>query len=167
MSYYIIIRGPAGVGKTIIGEKLAEKLNGQLISFDMVLDENGLGYVPGEECVPGENFFKANKIVFSLADNELKKGEIVVIEGNFYHISPLEDLIDQLDYPHFVFTLKASVNECVERDKTRKGIGEKRIKDVYNLVSRFDYGQIVDTNNKVPEEIIQEIILYLSNSSFN
>ena len=167
MSYYIIIRGSAGVGKTIIGKKLAEKLNAELISFDKILDEKELGYVPGEECVPEKNFYKANEMVFSLADATLKKGKIVVIEGNFYHFAPLEDLIEQLDYPHFVFTLKASLNECVERDKTRKGIGEKNVKDVYKLVSRFDKGQIIDTSNKMPGKVVQEVISFLSNSGFN
>ena len=39
MSYYIIIRGPAGCGKSTISKILKEKLNAFYISFDEVVEK--------------------------------------------------------------------------------------------------------------------------------
>ncbi|MDD4111129.1 MAG: (d)CMP kinase [Clostridia bacterium] len=39
MSYYIIIRGPAGVGKTTIAKNLQDKLGADYISFDEILEK--------------------------------------------------------------------------------------------------------------------------------
>ena len=42
MSYFIIIRGPLGIGKSTIAKALAEILKAEYIAIDKVLEENGL-----------------------------------------------------------------------------------------------------------------------------
>ena len=42
MSYYIIIRGPLGCGKSTISSLLAKKLDAEHISVDIILEENNL-----------------------------------------------------------------------------------------------------------------------------
>ena len=62
-------------------------------------------------------------------------------------------MIKKIKFKSFVFTLKADVEECIARDKTRNPLGEKNIKEVHALISKFDYGILVDTNKKSKEEI--------------
>jgi hypothetical protein len=59
-------------------------------------------------------------------------------------------LIKELPYQSFVFTLKAPLETCIERDMRRgKTHGEAAAKDVHRLVSRFDYGTVIDVTRPV------------------
>jgi shikimate kinase len=42
MTYYIIIRGPLGCGKTTIAKNLSKKLNAEYFAVDRILDEHNL-----------------------------------------------------------------------------------------------------------------------------
>lgn len=162
MSYFIIIRGPAGIGKSTIAMTLAKLLNCSYISFDTILAENRLDYIEGEKCVPEVKMLAANKIVIPLAQKNLGLGKIVIFDGNFYHKSQIEDLITKLNWPYFVFTLKAGVNTCLARNKTRANqLDQQAIEDVFKLVSSFNYGVLIDTNNKSISEIVHEIVTHL------
>ena len=168
MSYYIIIRGPAGIGKSTIVVQLSKLLKGYNIAFDKILKENDLDYVVGEKCVPVHKFLAANKIVIPKAKEKLERGHIVIFDGNFYHKLQIEDLISNLQFPYFVFTLKSDLNECFARNKTRSyPLDEQAIEDVFKLVSRFDYGVLIDTNAKTIYEVVQEIIKYLRAHKIN
>ncbi len=79
MEYCIIIRGPAGVGKTTIAKELARDLNAHYISFDETMEINKLDTIVGDG-IPSKNFIKANEIILDLIKN--KKG--VVLDGCFY-----------------------------------------------------------------------------------
>ncbi len=64
MSYYIIIRGPLGSGKSTLSAKLAHKLDAKHVHMDEVLEKHGLDKMPPDApCIPAENFIKANEIV--------------------------------------------------------------------------------------------------------
>lgn len=163
MSYFIIIRGPAGVGKTTIASMLAKLLHGFHISIDSILAQHGLNYVSGEPCVPEYKMLAANKIVIPVAQKKLAAGQIVIFDGNFYHKLQIEDLTTVLGYPSFVFTLKADLETCLARNRVRTTLlHEQGVKDVFDLVSQFDYGVVVDTNNKIAEKVVREITIYLS-----
>ncbi len=155
---YIIIRGPAGIGKSTISEILAKKIKAEVIHFDKIMENLGLDYIPGEKWIPLNKFLKADKIILPKLKEKLKKGNLV-IEGNFYHKEQIDDLIKNLKSKHFIFTLKASLKECIKRDKNRKDkLGEKAVKDVFKLVSSFNEGRIINTNNKTPEEVVSEVL---------
>ena len=156
MSYYIIIRGPAGVGKTTVAKKLAEKINGEYISFDEILDQNKLHESDGEG-ISKQSFLKANNLVMEKVKDKIIQGTPVIFDGCFYHKEQLEDLITNLDYKYFVFDLKATLEECIERDKSRKSIGVDSIKAVFKMVSRFDFGTAIETNGKTADEVINKI----------
>ena len=161
MSYFIIIRGPAGIGKTTISRILAEKINAEVVHFDKIMDKLGLDYILGEKWIPLDKFLKADKIMVPELKEKLKVKNLV-IDGNFYHKKQIEDLIKNLKLQHFVFTLKADLKECIKRDKSREGnLGEKAIKDVFKLVNEFDYGIIINTSNKTPEQVVKEILSYV------
>lgn len=157
MTYFIIIRGPAASGKTTIAKMLAKKLNGEHISIDDVLRKNKLDKIEGK-CIPLKNFIKANDIAIPEALKNLKKSTVIIFDGNFYHKSQINNIVKRIKYQHFVFTLKANVTECIKRDKKRKSIGRKNVEDVHKLVSKFNIGYVVNTNNKTKSEVTRKII---------
>jgi len=163
MNYFIIIRGPLGVGKSTIAKKLAKILDAEYISIDKLLEKYGLDKVEGE-CIPLINFIKANEQILPLIKEKLAKGKVVIIDGNFYYQEQIKYFIKNLTTDYFVFTLKASLEVCLKRDSARKTTyGEESVKAVYYLVSIFDYGIIINTENRTIDEITQEIKSYLLN----
>jgi cytidylate kinase len=142
----IVIRGPAGVGKTVVSKKLAKKLKCECIHIDDVLKKHDLDCIKGE-CIPEENFLKVNNLI------DLK-GKYIVVEGNFYHKSVIMDLINKGKC--IIFSLEAPLKECIKRDSNRKGIGARSVKDVFNL--SFPFGTNIDTFGKTEEEVVNEII---------
>ena len=162
MVYYIIIRGPAGVGKTTISNILAKRINADVIHFEEIMNSLGLDYIPGEKWIPLKKFLLAHKQKIPDFRKILKKGRNLIIDHNFYHEKQIEDLTNNLHFTYFVFTLKADVNECIKRDASRKGaLGEQATRDVFNLTSAFDYGIDIDTKGKTPDEVVRDIIKYL------
>ena len=55
MSYYIIVRGPAGVGKSVVARKLSRNLNAYHVLFDRIMRKNKLDKVRSK-CIPESNF---------------------------------------------------------------------------------------------------------------
>ena len=162
MSYYIIIRGPLGSGKSTISEKLAHKLDAEHVHMDEVLEQNGLAKMPPDApCISAENFIKANEIVLPEVKQLLDDGKIVIFDACFYHKEVIERLVQNLPYEHYIFTLKAPLKLCVQRDNDRhKTHGKGAVAAVYSLVSRFDYGNIVDVTGSL-EDALKDILSYL------
>jgi shikimate kinase len=163
MSYFIIIRGPLGVGKSTIAKKLASELHGEYVDIDKILDENGLDEISEDEgCIPAENFIKADNLILPELKKKLQNKQPVIFDACFYHKEHVEHLIDNLPFPHYVFTLKAPVEVCIKRDSEReKTHGEGAAQAVHYLVSRFDYGTVIDTNGKTIDETFKEIFSFL------
>lgn len=155
--YFIIIRGPLGIGKSTIATLLAKKLDAEYISVDKVLEQNGLdkednNYTP-------EDYIKVNKILMPQAKKSLSARRTLIFDGCFYFKEQIENLIESLKTKHYVFTLKAPVKVCIARDARRKQVyGKEAAQAVHCLVSKFDYGISIDTNNKTSEEVVQEIL---------
>lgn len=154
--FYVLLRGPLGVGKTTVAERLAREIRGEYISIDRILDERGLeswyrGYYSQR------SFFRANAFAAKRAREPLDQGTTVVFDGNFYYKSQIEDLIRRLDYPHFVFTLKAPLRVCIDRDRRRSpSLGPESARAVYEKSTEFDYGVEVNATRPV-RSIIHQI----------
>ncbi len=160
MPYLIIIRATLGCGKTTISKLIAKELNAEYISIDKVMNENNLDIVSEDEgCISTKNFIKGNEIILPTINKFLENGKSVIVDGCFYHKKQIENLINQTNAKHLVFTLKASVETCIHRDKGRHlSYGECAARAVHSLVSRFDYGIIIDTENKTKKQIKEEIL---------
>jgi len=167
MSYFVIIRGPLGVGKSTIAKKLAKFLNADYVDIDKILRKNNLDKVrPDAECIPAENFIKADDLILPGLKDKMHKGKIIIFDACFYHKKHIEDIVRKLPYRHFIFTLKSPVEVCIERDgKRKRKYGTLATKAVHSLVSKFDYGITIDANNKTPEETLREIINHLQNKT--
>lgn len=161
MSYYIIIRGPLACGKSTIAKRLAEIVNGKVFHIDDILEKHGLLKEKEEGYVSQKSFLKVNEIIIPKIVEQLEKGIPVIIEGNFYWKSQVDDLIKRLDYKNHVFTLKAPVKICIERDIARGAThGKAAAEAVHKKVKEFDYGIIIDANKEI-DEIIGEILGHL------
>jgi tRNA uridine 5-carbamoylmethylation protein Kti12 len=158
MVFYIIIRGPLGCGKSTISKLLSKKLKAEVFAVDRVLDEFGLTKDKEAGYISQKSFFKANEIITERAKPLLDKGKNIIFDGNFYWKSAVDDLIGKLNYPHHVFTLKASVETCIARDEERgKTHGADAARAVHKKSTEFAYGIIIDTENKTAEEVVKEI----------
>ncbi len=161
MSYYIIIRGPLGSGKSTIAEKLSKILRAEHIAIDRILDEFNLTKDREDGYVSQESFKKANEIVVSKVKKLLDKGIPVIFDGNFYWKSQIEDLIKRLNYQYYVFTLKAPLEVCIDRDNKRnKTHGKDAAKVVYKKSTSFEYGISIDVTKRL-DEVVKEILSYL------
>jgi tRNA uridine 5-carbamoylmethylation protein Kti12 len=158
LGYYLIIRGPLGCGKSTISKELAKELNAEYIAVDRVLDEHNLTNDWEDGYISQKSFLKVNEIVSERAKKLLNKNKPVIFDGNFYWKSCIDDLISRLNYPHYVFTLKAPVETCINRDEERgKTHGEDAARAVYKKSTSFEYGIPIETKGKSVEETLVSI----------
>lgn len=152
MPYYLIVRGPLGVGKTTIAKRLAQELGATHIAVDRVLDEHSLTGDTEDGYISQKSFKRANEIIAPDAEKLLKAGTPVVFDGNFYWQSQIEDLIERLPYPHEVVTLTAPLEVCIERDSKRDvSHGADAAGAVYEKSTNFSYGISIDATRPLKE----------------
>jgi len=182
MAYAVIIRGPAGVGKTAVAKKLAARIGAEYFSFDEIMRANKLDKVKKTscrgsmcECIPLESFLKANKLILPKAKQVLGKadgkvlgkadgsGKPVVFDGCFYWKEQLDDLKEALKCKVFVFSLHASLDECVRRNKSRRSaLKDEDVAAVHKLVDRAASSVkdsiIIMTDSMTEEQVVDEIV---------
>lgn len=162
MSYFIIIRGPLGVGKTTIANKLVQSLSAKYISVDTILDENRLTKDKEDGYISQKSFIEANSIAIAEAMPYLVKDKPIIFDGNFYWRSQVDDLLNRLSFSHYVFTLKAPLSVCIERDSKRtEPYGKDAAEVVYAKTSEFDYGVIIDATQDL-EIVVSQIVSHLA-----
>ncbi len=150
----MIIRGPLGSGKTTIAKKLAKTLGAEYIAIDRIVDQHGLDKEKEQGYISRRSFMKANNIVLPKTVEMLDKGKQIIFDGNFYWRSQIEDLIKRLNFPHFIFTLKAPLEVCVQRDKDRSNShGQDAAEAVYRKSTEFDYGTLIDVTKPVEQSL--------------
>ena len=166
MSYYIIIRGPLGCGKSTIAKRITKKLNAKYIPIDRILDKHDLTKDRESGYISQKSFIKANEIVAPEARKILEDGIPVVFDGNFYWKSQIDDLIKRLNFRHYVFTLKAPLQVCIKRDLQRREThGKDAAQAVYKKSTELDYGIDIDVTKPL-NECIKEIISYIQRIKF-
>ena len=157
-AFYIIIRGPLGIGKSTIAKELTKKLKATYISFDKVLEENGIDR--GDDNFTPEDFIKANNIVLPIIKKDLSEGKIVILDGCFYFKEQIQYLEENISEKGYIFSLKAPLAVCIERDSKRKRVyGKQAAIEVHALVSKFDHGFIINTEGKTEQQVTEEILL--------
>jgi cytidylate kinase len=153
MSYYIIVRGPLGSGKTTVSRRVAKILRARYISIDRILDEQDLWY-SGRLS----EFLRVNALAARQARRELTRGTPVVFDGNFYWKTQLADLTGRLKFPHRVFTLKVPLPVCIERDSHRNPPhGRKAAEQVFSRSTRFEAGIGIDARPPVDHVVAMMI----------
>ncbi|MGC2035421.1 MAG: AAA family ATPase [Thermoplasmata archaeon] len=157
MVFFVVIRGPLGVGKSSVAERLAKEINGAPISIDQILEDHNLW-----EAGHLSEFLKANEFAIGLARGPLSRGTPVIFDGNFYWKTQLNDLIGGLlPYRAHVFTLIAPLSVCVERDSQRaRPYGPEAARQVYSKSTRFEWGVRIDADRPIGN-VVSEIALRL------
>jgi thymidylate kinase len=149
MVFCILIRGPLGVGKSTVAERLAKEIRAEVISIDRILDDHGLW----KEGIVSE-FLNANEIAARTAQVFLEKGIPVVFEGNLYWMAQIEDLERRLHRPVCAFTLDAPVEVCILRDSGRElSHGEQAAREVFAKAAKVSYGISIDATKSVDESV--------------
>jgi predicted kinase len=157
--YFVVVRGPLGAGKTAVSERLAALLGAEYVSIDRILDEPGVeewdekvGHY-SERC-----FLRTSELAAERARRFLERGNPVIFDGNFYWKSQIRGLIARLPFRHRVFTLKAPVELCVQRDGHRATPhGREATEQVYAKSTEFDWGVGIDATRPV-EQIVSELL---------
>ena len=164
VSYYAVIRGPLGVGKSTVSRRLCERLRAQYISIDRLLEDHGIEEWD-EDRISLRSFLAANALAAAAARPLVAAGRPVVIDGCFYWSEQLVDLRSRLDAPGHFFTLDAPLEVCVARDATRPlpRVGEtpagghqqgpQACRDVYQLVASVSYGERIDATGAIEETV--------------
>lgn len=163
MGFFVIIRGPLGVGKTAIAKRLARALGAEYVPIDSVLEKYGLEKADANAgCIPASNFIKMDDIILPEIEEKIRGGKNAVFDACFYHIEHIEHMIQRLPYQHYVFSLKAPLQVCIDRDSRRgKTYGKEAAAAVYRLVSRFDYGIPINVSRKSINQSVKEILSHL------
>jgi predicted kinase len=155
MVYYVIIRGPLGVGKTTISKALARSIGAVVVSIDKIADMEWDG---GSVRL----YVTANEVAAKRARRALAGGIPVVFDGCFYWMTQIKDLERRLPFPHEVITLRAPLSVCIGRDSGRKVVfGAEAAEQVYRKVTRFEYGVELDATRPVGT-VVREITSRIS-----
>lgn len=157
MKIILIIRGPAGIGKTTISKLLTKKLEAKYYSYDKILQDNNIDKIVGN-CIPLKNFIEANKIILKEI-NSLNTQKFIILDGCFYHKDQLDHLKNNYEGEILVFDLKASLDTAIKRNVERgEKMPQNAVRDVYKLVSKTSTGIPIDTEGLTKEEIIELIL---------
>lgn len=152
--FYVIIRGPLGAGKSTLSSALAKSIGAIVVSIDAIADKNWDGGTL-------RLYLSANVVAATQALRALVRGTPAVFDGCFYWKTQIEDLEKRLSFAHAVFTLKAPLSVCIERDAAREvSFGPVATEKVFRKVSRFEYGIPIDVTKAIPS-VLREMRSHL------
>jgi thymidylate kinase len=151
VSFFAVVRGPLGAGKTTVARSLATSLGGAYVSIDALLERHD--WDGGSETL----FLRTNEDAAREALPSLERRSPVVFDGNFYWPSAIDDLARRLPYPHAVYALRVPLDICVERDRARPlSYGEEATREVFAKVRPF-YREVLVDGTRTCEEIVAAI----------
>jgi predicted kinase len=171
MSFYLVVRGPLGVGKSTVSAAIARSLGADHVPIDRILEEHDLEEWD-DDRISLRSFLRANEFAGDLARGSFARGRPVVFDGCFYWREQLDDLVRRLDVPHLIFTLEAPLSVCAARDRTRplprpegpRGgdqLGAEAAAAVFKLVADAPCGTPVDATGSV-EATVAAILAQLA-----
>ncbi|MDH5174339.1 MAG: AAA family ATPase [Elusimicrobiota bacterium] len=163
----IVLTGMMGTGKTVVGKKLAQKLNMKYISTDEMIEKDAGMSVPKIFKRKGEPYFrdvetKAVKCVAMLDNFVIDTGGGVVQRSeNMEELERNGPIICLTASPEAILkrTSKTNYRPLLNVDSPVREVKKllKKRKKFYKRCNRM-----IDTSNKGIEEVVDEIIKFLS-----
>ncbi len=164
MKNNITLTGMMGAGKSLIAERLSQKLSGFVaVDTDVLIEYHYNQFISDMFAQKGEEFFRdaETKILNMVYRKDLL---VVALGGGAFERSENREVIQKNSK---VVYLKASpetlfdrIANCKNRPMLKDGFGVKEVEEIlerrepnYNLA---DY--VVETDGKSPDEIVQEIL---------
>jgi thymidylate kinase len=145
VSFFGVVRGPLGAGKTTVAQALATSIRGEYISVDALLER--YEWDGGSEAL----FLRTNQDAAGEARPSLERRVPVVFDGNFYWARAIDNLAERLPYPRVVYALQVPLAVCIERDHARSGsYGESAAREVFEKVRPFPGEVPLDGTRPVP-----------------
>jgi len=159
MTYFLIIRGTAGVGKSTISKLVADRINAKVYHYDRIMKGFGFNYIPGEKWIPLHKFLSADSKMIPKFISRFEKGENIILEGNFYHNEQVKNLVSKIGFDCVIINLNGSLDTCIKRNKDRgEKMSQSVIEEVYGIMPKFEDGIDIETDGKEVKEIVDEIV---------
>ncbi len=167
----IILIGFMGVGKTVTGKKLAEKLHIRWIDIDAEIEKRELKSIEKIFEIYGEKYFRnlENNLLKELVNQDdvvISTGAGIIKTEENYNILKNEENVVFLDanVDTIIKNLSLNENEINKRPLLKNSINlYKTINDLlseryekYRNISNFR----IDTNDKNIDEVVSQILVY-------
>lgn len=167
----IILIGFMGVGKTVTGKKLAEKLHIRWIDIDAEIEKRELKSIEKIFEIYGEKYFRnlENNLLKELVNQDdvvISTGAGIIKTEENYNILKNEENVVFLDanVDTIIKNLSLNKNEINKRPLLKNSINlYKTINDLlseryekYRNISNFR----IDTNDKNIDEVVSQILVY-------
>ncbi len=154
---YLLIRGPAGSGKTTISLEIFRRLRRErnltsYFSFDRIY----LSYFAS--CFNRETMLEASDFMCEMIERQRARTYFGIIDGVFSR-PVYERVRTKLPGNLCTITLKAPLDLCLERNREREGIRklpDQRVRNIWQQNSQWEIGKVIDSR-KPKEEIIEGI----------
>ncbi len=152
----IIIRGPAGSGKSTIAKNLRNKLKNYIH-----LDIDKFKHIISKDSSNMRTRIAQNVGIFFI--NQLIKEKLNIIVEEIFRIEyyiEVRNLFLKNNYKVISIFLKSPLNKLIERDKSRKikTKGRQIITNLHKEIKPFKQDFIIDSSKRSKEEILKIIL---------
>ena len=158
---YIIIRGPAGVGKSKLAKNLVIWFRRRKIKIK--------SFNPGSLrrrynlSFSLEDKLKLDNILIQKTKKLINEGYVIIFDEVYYYPKQITNFNKKLGRP-IIISLKASLKKCLERNNYRRSkrkLLDKNVIEVYKLDKSFKKGYVINTENKSKNEVLKQTIKLL------
>ncbi len=164
LTHHLILIGPMGAGKSTIGRFLSEQLNLGFIDLDKVIEDRAGASIPWIFDIEGESGFRERET--AALKEVLQEPPLIIATGGGCVLKPENRSL--LNTAGQVIFLEACIDQQIERtgkDKNRPLLQtdnlEQKLTEMAELRNPL-YCEVatirVDTNNKPPKLVAQEIL---------
>lgn len=168
----ICLTGMMGSGKSTTGKLLSQKLNTEFFDIDSLIEENEGMKISEIFKQKGENYFREieKTVISSVLRNE---NQIISLGGGAFENKYIRELLLENSIVIYLKTLPETIFERIKNDTSRPLLCDNmsviKIEEILkNREQNYKSATItINTDNKSPNEIVEEVIGAIKNGSKN